>query len=137
MSSVNGSIAILDQVLFIIKIPDYYWSQIIFLDVNALFPKMLMLHAFYSTQNSNTAITNNEVWIIFFRCLYAKYKHSCLHQTQYDFRWKISLFFNIRLSDFFTGRQAFCNLLPKLPLSFSLTYVYILVSAEPFPKFSY
>ena len=84
MSSVNGSIAILDQVLFIIKIPDYYWSQIIFLDVNALFPKMLMLHAFYSTQNSNTAITNNEVWIIFFRCLYAKYNKQLLDEVERD-----------------------------------------------------
>jgi len=79
MSSVNGSIAVLEQVLFINKIPDYYWSQIIFLDV--VFPKMLMLHAFYSTQNPNTVTANYEVWIIFFRCLYAKYKHGCLHQT--------------------------------------------------------
>lgn len=101
MSSVNGRIAVLEQVLFIIKILDYYWSQIIFLDV--LFPKMLMLNAFYSTQNSNTVTSNYEVCIIFFCFLYDKHKHGCLHQTQYDFRWKISLFSTIRLSDFFTG----------------------------------
>ena len=63
-----------------------------------------------------------------FRRLFAKYKHGCLHQAQYDFRRKISLFSSIRLLSYFftvyTSRLAFLRFTSRTTIFFTDLHLY-------------